>query len=196
MGTAFDDEEYVTGALRAGADAFLLKDTEPATLVATVHRVRAGEQVLDPKVTGVVVGQWRAWAAGRSAPELAAGSGPAGAVARLTQREREVLIAFARGGSNPDVADQLGVGQATVKANVHALLRKLGCTTPHPARRGRLRVRLIIVGHRPRPPDTAAVTCGSPDCRRDVTETSPIRSMVAAVAPSISQAKPGHRART
>ncbi len=127
--TTFDDEEYVTGALRAGADAFLLKDTEPATLVATVHRVRAGEQVLDPKVTGVVVGQWRAWAAGRSTPEPSAGSGPAGAVASLTQREREVLIAVARGGSNPDVADQLGVGEATVKAHVHALLRKLGCTT-------------------------------------------------------------------
>ncbi|CAM5787929.1 LuxR C-terminal-related transcriptional regulator [Cellulomonas persica] len=129
MLTTFHDEEYVTGALRAGADAFLLKDTEPATLVATVHRVRAGEQVLDPKVTGVVVSQWRTWAAGRSAPDPAAASGPAGAVASLTQREREVLIAVARGGSNPDVADQLRVGEATVKAHIHALLRKLDRTT-------------------------------------------------------------------
>ena len=143
--TTFDDEEYVTGALRAGADAFLLKDTEPATLVATVQRVRAGEQVLDPKVTGVVVGQWRAWSTGR--PEPTTSGGPAHAVASLTQREREVLIAVARGGSNPDVADQLGVGEATVKAHVHALLRKLGCTTRTQLVVTAYESGLITVGH-------------------------------------------------
>jgi DNA-binding NarL/FixJ family response regulator len=123
--TTFDDEEYVTGALRAGAHAFLLKDADPATLVDTVHRVRRGESVLDPKVTGLVVGQWRTWGVGQDGPQepLAA------AVETLTQREREVLLAVARGGSNTDVATELCVGEATVKAHVHALLRKLGCTT-------------------------------------------------------------------
>jgi DNA-binding NarL/FixJ family response regulator len=123
--TTFDDEEYVTGALRAGAHAFLLKDADPATLVETVHRVRRGETVLDPKVTGLVVGQWRTWGVGQDGPQepLAA------AVETLTQREREVLLAVARGGSNTDVATELVVGEATVKAHVHALLRKLGCTT-------------------------------------------------------------------
>ncbi|AEI10689.1 response regulator transcription factor [Cellulomonas gilvus] len=123
--TTFDDEEYVTGALHAGAHAFLLKDAEPATLVDTVHRVHRGESVLDPKVTGVVVGQWRAG----TAPRAAAAGRAAEAIGTLTQREREVLVAVARGGSNTDVAAELGVGEATVKAHVHALLRKLGCTT-------------------------------------------------------------------
>ncbi|GEL96426.1 response regulator [Cellulomonas composti] len=123
--TTFDDEEYVTGALRAGAHAFLLKDADPSTLVETVHRVRRGESVLDPKVTGLVVGQWRTWGVGRDdAP-----SPLAEAAATLTQRERDVLVAVARGGSNQDVAAELGVGEATVKAHVHAVLRKVGCTT-------------------------------------------------------------------
>lgn len=126
--TTFDDEEYVTGALRAGAHAFLLKDADPATLVETVHRVRRGESVLDPKVTGLVVGQWRTWGVGQQGPN-GAQEPLATAVGTLTQREREVLLAVARGGSNTDVAAELGVGEATVKAHVHALLRKLGCTT-------------------------------------------------------------------
>ncbi|MFC6448908.1 response regulator transcription factor [Cellulomonas gelida] len=109
--------------------------------------MRAGEQVLDPKVTGVVVSQWRAWAAGRSTPEPSGGGGLALAVASLTQREREVLIAVARGGSNPDVADQLGVGEATVKAHVHALLRKLGCTTRTQLVVAAYESGLITVGH-------------------------------------------------
>ncbi|GEA81633.1 response regulator [Cellulomonas uda] len=134
--TTFDDEEYVTGALRAGAHAFLLKDAEPAALVDAVHRVRAGGQVLDPKVTGVVVEQWRAAASAAAAPQ---GTGAAATlVATLTQRERDVLLAVARGGTNQDVADALGVGEATVKAHVHALLRKLACTT---------RTQLVVVAY-------------------------------------------------
>ncbi len=121
--TTFDDDEYVTGALRAGAHAFLLKDAEPATLVETVHRVHAGDNVLDPKVTGRVLDQWRTG----SAPPR--DSALAHTLATLTQRERDTLLAVARGGSNLDVAAALGVGEATVKAHVHALLRKLGCTT-------------------------------------------------------------------
>lgn len=124
--TTFDDEEYVTQALRAGADAFLLKDTDPATLIAAVHRVHAGGSLIDPAVTAMVLDQWRAWGADQP------GGGPGGpshdGLARLTPREREVLLAVARGGSNLEVAAELGITQTTVKAYVHELLTKLGCT--------------------------------------------------------------------
>jgi len=133
--TTFDDEEYVTGALRAGAHAFLLKDADPAALVEAVHRVRAGGQVLDPKVTGVVIEQWLA--AGTAAPATGCET-TAALVETLTQRERDVLLAVARGGTNQEVADALGVGEATVKAHVHALLRKLRCTT---------RTQLVVVAY-------------------------------------------------
>ncbi|MCR6493572.1 response regulator transcription factor [Cellulomonas sp. P24] len=121
--TTFDDEEYVTGALRAGADAFLLKDTDPATLIAAVHRVHAGGSLLDPAVTALVLGQWRSWGRGQRGSEQV----PA-AVGTLTPRELEVLLAVARGGANVDIATELGVSTTTVKAHVHTLLRKLGCT--------------------------------------------------------------------
>ncbi|WP_240675208.1 response regulator [Cellulomonas endophytica] len=126
--TTFDDPDLVAGALRAGADAFLLKDTDPGTLVAAVRTVHGGGSVLDPAVTPFVVRQWRE--AERAA---AAAGGPSGdarwaaGVAALTAREREVLRAVARGASNADVAAALGVTAATVKSHVHALLGKLGC---------------------------------------------------------------------
>jgi DNA-binding NarL/FixJ family response regulator len=124
--TTFDDEEYVTGALQAGADAFLLKDTDPGTLVAAVRRVHAGGSLLDPAVTTLVLDQWRRWGRGRPG-EGARGAAAAG-LAALTSREREVLLAVARGRSNQEVADGLGITVATAKAYVHAVLAKTGCT--------------------------------------------------------------------
>lgn len=121
--TTFDDDAYVTGALRAGADAFLLKDTDPATLVACVHRVREGGSFLDPAVTPLVLDQWRSAVRGADGDRrwrLA--------VAALTARELEVLRAVARGASNADVAAGLGLSTTTVKAHVHALLGKLDCS--------------------------------------------------------------------
>jgi DNA-binding NarL/FixJ family response regulator len=120
--TTFDDEEYVTGALRAGADAFLLKDTDPATLITAVHRVHGGGNMLDPAVTALVLGQWRAWGRAQG------GDGPRATLDALTPREIQVLLAVARGGSNTDIAGDLGLSTATVKTHVHTLLRKLGCT--------------------------------------------------------------------
>jgi DNA-binding NarL/FixJ family response regulator len=124
--TTFDDEEYVTGALQAGADAFLLKDTDPGTLVAAVRRVHAGGSLLDPAVTTLVLDQWRRWGRGRPG-EGARGAAAAG-LAALTSREREVLLAVARGRSNQEVADGLGITVATAKAYVHTVLAKTGCT--------------------------------------------------------------------
>lgn len=118
--TTFDDEAYVTGALRAGADAFLLKDAGPQTLVDAVRRVHAGASVLDAAVTGLVLEQWR-----RAHPRA---GGEAGALDTLTEREREVLLLVARGSSNTEAAETLGLTLATVKAHVHAILVKTGCT--------------------------------------------------------------------
>jgi DNA-binding NarL/FixJ family response regulator len=129
--TTFDDEEYVTGALHAGADAFLLKDTDPTTLITAVHRVNAGGNMLDPAVTALVLGQWRSWGRAHRTDraEGAAGAGSArAAVEALTSREAEVLRAVARGGSNAEIAQELALSHATVKSYVHTLLRKLGCT--------------------------------------------------------------------
>jgi DNA-binding NarL/FixJ family response regulator len=122
--TTFDDEEYVTSALRAGADGFLLKDTDPATLVAGVRRAHGGGSVLDPAVAPLVLDQWRRW--GRTRPD--AGPTP-GTLDGLSARERDVLLAVARGRSNQEAADALGLAVATVKAHVHALLAKTGCAS-------------------------------------------------------------------
>lgn len=126
--TTFDDEEYLVGALRAGADAFLLKDSDPATLIWCVHAVCRGESVLDPKVTARLVGRWRRLdeahpEAARSAPP------PPTGVSRLSGREREVLVAVAGGGSNREIAAAMGLTESTVKSHVHTLLSRLGCTS-------------------------------------------------------------------
>lgn len=130
--TTFDDEEYVTGALRAGADAFLLKDTDPGTLVTAVRRVHGGGSLIDPAITTLVLDQWRAWGAGRPVGPSAGGDASAaagrGVLDPLTPREHDVLRAVARGGTNADIAAELGLSPATVKAYVHDLLTKLGCT--------------------------------------------------------------------
>jgi DNA-binding NarL/FixJ family response regulator len=128
--TTFDDEEYVTGALRAGADAFLLKDTDPGTLVSAVRRVHGGGSLIDPMITALVLDQWRAWGAGRPASPIGGGgsAGAGDALAGLTPREREVLRVVARGASNADAAAELGLSPATIKAYVHDLLTQLGCT--------------------------------------------------------------------
>ncbi|WP_024285587.1 response regulator transcription factor [Cellulomonas sp. KRMCY2] len=131
--TTFDDEEYVTGALHAGADAFLLKDTDPGTLVAAVQRVSAGGSMLDPAATVLVLGQWRS-----SVPSLGRPAAAASAVGSLTPRELEVLRAVARGGANAAIATAMGISLTTVKAHVHALLGKLGCTA---------RAQLVVVAY-------------------------------------------------
>lgn len=120
--TTFDDEAYVTGALHAGADAFLLKDAGPQTLVDAVRRVHAGASVLDAAVTGLVLDQWRRSHRGPGR----AGSAPS--LDGLTERERDVLLLVARGASNSEAAEALCLSLATVKAHVHAVLVKTGCT--------------------------------------------------------------------
>lgn len=120
--TTFDLDEYVFGALRAGAAGFLLKTADAATLLDAVRRVAAGEGVVAPEVTR------RLLAAFAQAPERAEPEVPAD-VAALTDREREVLAGLGQGLSNAGLADTLGISEATAKTHVSRVLAKLGCTS-------------------------------------------------------------------
>jgi DNA-binding NarL/FixJ family response regulator len=116
--TMFDLDEYVFGALRAGASGFLLKTTSPAELAAAVRTCHAGEMLFAPTVTRRLVETYV-----RRPPS------PEGVPARLrelTERELDVLRAIARGLSNAEIAVELYLGEATVKTHVTRLLAKLG----------------------------------------------------------------------
>ncbi|WP_462418518.1 response regulator [Kytococcus sp. Marseille-QA3725] len=121
--TTFDTDEYVMEALRAGARGFVLKDTRPHRLVAAVHEVAAGDHVLSPAVTALLVRQVS------DAPVLDDRAAWArGQLAQLTERELEVAGAVARGGANADIARELYLGVPTVKAHVSSILAKLHLT--------------------------------------------------------------------
>ena len=115
--TTFDLDEYVFGALRAGASGFLLKDAMPEHLIAAVHTIARGDALLDPAVTRAVVERF-----GRT-PE--SDPAAAGRLAELSQREHEVLLLLVEGCSNKEIAGRLFVSEATVKTHVMAVLRKL-----------------------------------------------------------------------
>jgi len=119
--TTFGLDEYIVEALRAGASGFLTKDAPAADLVAAVRAVAAGDAVLSPQVTRRLLDR----VAGRLPP--APGAGPAAdGVARLTEREREVLQLVAAGLSNAEIASALVLAEPTVKSHVSNLLGKLG----------------------------------------------------------------------
>jgi DNA-binding NarL/FixJ family response regulator len=121
--TTFELDEYVFGALRAGASGFLLKDVEPADLVAAVRVVAAGEALLAPRLTRRLI---EAFVAG-SAAGVGAVSAPAGDdLEALTPREREVLALVGRGKSNAEIAEVLVVSPLTAKTHVARLFSKLG----------------------------------------------------------------------
>lgn len=128
--TTFDLDEYAFAALRAGASGFLLKDAEPAELVAAIRAVASGEAVVAPRVTRRMLELFaRQLPAGG-----AASTGPATGdplvddprLASLTPREAEILHAMAEGLSNAEVAERLVVSEATVKTHVGRVLAKLG----------------------------------------------------------------------
>ena len=117
--TTFDIDEYVFGALRAGAAGFLLKSAEPADLVRAVLRVAGGDGVLAPEVTARVLATF----AGEPEPR----TGPDQRLGGLTDREREVLVALGRGCSNAQLAADLVISEATAKTHVSRVLAKLDC---------------------------------------------------------------------
>ena len=117
--TTFDLDEYVFEALRAGASGFLLKDTLPDELLAAVRVIATGEAPLAPKVTRRLIEQFV-----QRPPETPGAPHPGLKV--LTEREREVLGAVARGLSNTEIAKELFMSHATAKTHVSRLLTKLG----------------------------------------------------------------------
>jgi DNA-binding NarL/FixJ family response regulator len=118
--TTFDADEYVLRALRAGAAGFLLKDTPPREIVRAIELVHAGDSMLSPTVTrkliALVAGESEGAARGERARER---------LAALTQREHEVALAVGAGRANAEIAAELHMSVATVKAHVSRLLAKL-----------------------------------------------------------------------
>jgi DNA-binding NarL/FixJ family response regulator len=117
--TTHHQDAYVYQALRAGASGFLLKDAEPADLVAAIRVVAAGEAMLSPAVIRRLID---AFASGT----VTAARGEDPRLAALTPREREVLAGLATGLSNAEIGTALGITAGTVKAHVNSLLPKLG----------------------------------------------------------------------
>jgi DNA-binding NarL/FixJ family response regulator len=116
--TTFEQDDYIFGALRAGASGFLLKRTRPEELLAAVHTVAAGEALLSPSVTRRVIDRM----AQQPTPELTDRAKLDG----LTPREREVLELIARGLSNREIAAALAVEESTIRTHVKRVLMKLG----------------------------------------------------------------------
>ncbi|RPF19931.1 response regulator [Myceligenerans xiligouense] len=116
--TTFDLDDYVFGALEAGASGFLLKDCEPEELVTAVRRLAAGEGMVDQAVTRRVITEF-ARRTRRAAPEP-------GAAAALTERETEIVRLLASGMSNAEIARELFVETSTVKSHLGRAMTKIG----------------------------------------------------------------------
>ncbi|MFI9285702.1 response regulator [Streptomyces werraensis] len=116
--TTFDLDEYVFGALRAGAAGFLLKNTEAKDLIAAVRTVAGGEGIVAPAVTRRLIAEFAA------KPARLATADPS-VLDTLTRREREVLSCLGEGLSNAAIAGRLDMAEATVKTHVSRLLGKL-----------------------------------------------------------------------
>jgi DNA-binding NarL/FixJ family response regulator len=141
--TTFEQDDYIFGALTAGASGFLLKRTRPEELIAAIHTIAAGDSLLSPSVTSRVIERM----AGQ--PALDGARDPR--LAELTPRETEVLELVARGLSNGEIAAELVIEESTVKTHLKRVLAKLqvrdrvqavifayesGLTQPRPETRG------------------------------------------------------------
>ncbi|MFJ4254090.1 response regulator [Microbacterium sp. NPDC090003] len=143
--TTFDLDEYAFGAIRAGASGFLLKDVQRHELLSALRAVHRGDAALSPRVTRMLL-QHVTPTLGVSPASAAAVEGvadqadaAASLVASLTDRERDVFLALARGLSNAEIGDSLFVTESTVKTHVGRVLTKLGA---------RDRIHAVILAHR------------------------------------------------
>ena len=116
--TTFEQDDYVFGAINAGASGFLLKRTRPEELINAVHTVAAGDSLLSPSVTRTVLD--------RVAKQRVSPSDTDRRLQELTPREREVLELITRGSSNSEIAEALVIEESTVKTHVKRVLMKLG----------------------------------------------------------------------
>jgi DNA-binding NarL/FixJ family response regulator len=128
--TTFEEDDYIFGALRAGAAGFLLKRTSPEELIRALHAVATGDSLLSPSVTRRVIERM----AQEPPPEATSGE----RLRVLTPRERDVLELVARGHSNGEIAKMLVIEESTVKTHVKRILAKL---------RLRDRVQAVIFGY-------------------------------------------------
>jgi DNA-binding NarL/FixJ family response regulator len=133
--TTFELDEYVFGALRAGASGFLLKDVEPVALIDAVRLVADGQALLAPAVTRRLIEAFVAASPGEEAgpPEPSAAGLP-----DLTPREREVLVLVGRGMTNHEIAAHLVLSPLTAKTHVSRLFAKLGA---------RDRAQLVVIAY-------------------------------------------------
>ena len=115
--TTFDTDENVLHALRAGASGFLLKDTPPARIVDAVRRVAAGDPILSPTITRRLMD--------RAATQAGAHQQARTALAKLSPREYDVMLTVAQGKANAEIAAELFMSVATVKAHISHILTKL-----------------------------------------------------------------------
>jgi RNA polymerase sigma factor (sigma-70 family) len=115
--TTFEQDDYIFGALTAGASGFLLKRTRPEELIAAIHTIAAGDSLLSPSVTNRVIE--------RMAGQPALDADSDARLAELTPRETEVLQLVARGLSNGEIAEELVIGESTVKTHLKRVLAKL-----------------------------------------------------------------------
>ena len=116
--TTFERDEYIFGALSAGASGFLLKRTKPEELIAAIHTLAAGDSLLSPSVTRTVIE--------RMAGQPVTPSESSKRLDELTPREREVLELIGRGLSNGEIAAAFFIEESTVKTHVKRILMKLG----------------------------------------------------------------------
>lgn len=115
--TTFDLDEYVIGALKAGARGFLLKDAGPVLLVQAIHAAAEGDALIAPSVTGRLLSTLA------NATNRAAAVQP---IEPLTEREEEVLLTVARGRTNAEIASELHISLSTAKTHLASLMSKLG----------------------------------------------------------------------
>jgi DNA-binding NarL/FixJ family response regulator len=115
--TTFDLDEYVHGALKAGARGFLLKDAGPELLVQAIHAAANGDALISPNITRRLL---------TTLASVERASPPTQPIEPLTEREEEVLLTVARGRTNAEIAEELHITLSTVKTHVAALMNKLG----------------------------------------------------------------------
>jgi DNA-binding NarL/FixJ family response regulator len=114
--TTFDLDEYVYGALKAGARGFLLKDAGPDLLTQAIHAASEGDALIAPRITARLLAAFA---------DTGVAKAPAQSIEPLTSREEEILIPVAQGWTNHEIADDLHISISTVKTHVASLMRKL-----------------------------------------------------------------------